>query len=298
MELADERLIDVVLGNGHMGSYCHWPRRTRTEAPGLAGLKSRLKRIWMAGDHDRLSRYLEPAAADFFKRLSVPRGSRLLDVGCGSGQFALIASRNGIAATGIDIAENLVERARERARIEQLDAQFRVADAEALPFADSSFDFVTSLTGAMFAPRPDVVAGELLRVCRPGGTIAMTNWTAQGFIGKLMHQISGFIAPPGMPDPALWGDESMVRERLGPGTRGVRIARGRVEFSFPFPPAEVVRFFREYHGPANRAFASLNRAGRKVLQANLEALWSEYNVARDGLTRVDAEWLEVIAVRA
>lgn len=165
----------------------------------------------MAGDYDRLSRYLETAGEVFFRRLSVPRGTRLLDAACGSGQLALIASRNGIIATGIDIAENLVERARERARMERLGAQFRVADAEALPFADASFDFVTSLTGAMFAPRPEVVAAELLRVCRSGGTIALANWTPQGFVGKMLQCVASFVAPSGMPAPVLWGDEAAVR---------------------------------------------------------------------------------------
>ena len=296
MELANERLIDVVLGNGWVRNYCPWPRRTGVDAARLANLKSRLRRIWMAGDYDRLSRYLQAAGEDFFRRLFVPRGSRLLDVACGSGQLALIASRNGIITTGIDIAENLVERARERARVERLGAQFRVADAEALPFGDASFDFVTSLTGAMFAPRPEVVAAELLRVCRPGGTIAMANWTPQGFIGKMLQVVSSFVAPSGMPAPALWGDETTVRERLGPGVSSLQLTRRKVEFNFPFPPREVVRFFRDHYGPANRAFASLNRAGRKSLQAELEALWSEHNKARGGMTNVEAEWLEVIAV--
>ena len=296
MELANERLIGVVLGNGWVGRYCPWPRGTGVDAAGLATLKSRLRRIWAAGDYDRLARYLEAASEDFFRRLFVPRGSRLLDVACGSGQLALIASRNGIIATGIDIAENQVERARERARVERLGAQFRVADAEALPFADASFDFVTSIVGAMFAPRPEVVAAELLRVCRPGGTIAMANWTRQGFIGKMLGVVSSFVAPSGMPAPVLWGDEATVRERLGPGVSSLQLTRHKVEFNFPFPPREVVRFFRDYYGPTNRAFASLNRDGRKSLQAELEALWSKHNVARGGLTDVEAEWLEVIAV--
>jgi len=298
MELAHERLIDVVLENTRARSSCRWPRRTGVDPAELATVKSRLKRIWMAGDYDRLSRYLEPAAEDFFRRLAAPRGSRLLDVACGSGQLALIASRAGVIATGIDIAENLVERARERARVERLGAQFRVADAEALPFADASFDFVTSITGAMFAPRPEVVAAELLRVCRPGGTIAMANWTPQGFIGKMLRAVSSFVTPSGMPPPVLWGDQATVHQRLGRGTSSLRLMCHKVEFHFPFPPREVVRFFRNYYGPLNRAFASLNRAGRKNLQAELEALWSEHNIARGGLTQVDAEWLEVIAERA
>ena len=147
----------------------------------------------------------------------VAPGCRLLDVGCGSGQLALIAAKDGLEVTGVDIASNLVERARVRAQAEGLRARFEEADAEALPFEDASFDVVTSLIGAMFAPRPDLVAKELLRVCEPGGTIAMANWTPQGFVGQMFKTVSTFIAPSGMPSPVLWGDETTVRERLGKG---------------------------------------------------------------------------------
>ena len=263
MEFAQERLINDVLRMGRAENYHLWPRRRPTvEAPAeLATLKANLRRIWMAGDFDRLARYMTDAAEAFYRRLSVPRGSRLLDVGCGSGQLALIASRNGADAMGVDIAENLIERARERARVEGLGARFRLADAEALPFAHASFDVVTSLAGAMFAPRPEIVAGELLRVCRPGGIIAMANWTEQGFVGKMLEAVSKFVAPSGMPDPVLWGDEATVRGRFGAGVSSMKLTRRDTAMNFPFPPGEVVRLFRTSHGPTNRAFASLDRAG-------------------------------------
>ncbi len=210
----------------------------------------------------------------------------------------MLASRNGADATGVDIAENLVERARERARVAGLTARFRLAGAEALPFPDASFDVVASLVGAMFAPRPETVASEMLRVCRPGGTIAMANWTPEGFVGKMFAAVSKFADPPGMPVPFLWGDEAAVRERLGAGVSSLQLTRRDTGLNLPLPPAEVVRFFRACRGPINRAFASLQRAGRRSLQAELEALWSRHNLARDGFTKVDAEWLEVVAVRA
>jgi len=112
--------------------------------------------------------------------------------------LALIAARNGVNATGIDIAESLIERARERARVEGLSARFHEADAEDLPFADATFDVVASVTGALFAPRPEVAAEELLRVCRRGGIVAMVNWTPHGIIGQMFRIISNFIAPSGM----------------------------------------------------------------------------------------------------
>ena len=173
--------------------------------------------IWMAGDYDRFSRYLEDGAREFYERLHVSPGGRFLDVACGSGQLALMAAKDGLEVTGVDIAINLVERARARAKAEGLRARFEEADAEALPFDDASFDVVTSLIGAMFAPRPDLVAKELLRVCKPGGIIAMANWTPQGFVGQMFKTVSKFIAPSGMPSPVLWGDETTVRERLGKG---------------------------------------------------------------------------------
>ncbi len=300
MDLAQERLINEVLAWAKAADYRFWPRgkMPADTPPRLATLKSRLRQIWMAGDYDRIARYMESAAEAFYDRLPVPRGSRLLDVGCGAGQLALIASRKGATATGVDIAENLVERARERARVEGLTAQFRWSDAEALPFAGASFDVVTSINGVMFAPRPLTVTRELLRVCRPGGIIAIASWTENGFIGRMFKAISGFVALPGMPAPILWGDEATIRERFRTGVSDLRLTRRNVEFNYPFPPPEVVRFYRAYHGPTNRAFASLDRAGKKNLEAEMEALWSRHNLARGGFTKVDAEWLEVVAVRA
>jgi 2-polyprenyl-3-methyl-5-hydroxy-6-metoxy-1,4-benzoquinol methylase len=300
MELEQERLIDEVI----------WLSRVETNdtrpdgdaggpwLPEIAAVKSQVRRIWNAGDYDRLSRYMEVGAETFYHRLAPPPGSRLLDVACGSGPLTLIAARHGVEATGVDVAEHLVERARERARVEGLNARFQEADAEELPFAVASFDVVASLVGAMFAPRPEVVASEFLRVCRPGGIIAMANWTAEGFVGQLFKTVSKFVAPSGMPAPVLWGDEATVRERFAAGVSSLELTRRNTVLEFPFPPGEVVRFFRMFHGPANRAFASLNRAGRVRLHAEMEQLWSAHNMAKGGFTKVDAEWLEVIAVRA
>ena len=138
--------------------------RASAITPEVESLKTRLKKIWMAGDYDRFSRYMEGDARDFYERLNVAPGCQLLDVGCGSGQLALIAAKDGLEVTGVDIASNLVERARTRAQAEGLRACFEEADAEALPFEDASFDVVVSLIGAMFAPRPELVAKEAMRL--------------------------------------------------------------------------------------------------------------------------------------
>jgi len=260
-------------------------------------VKTRLKSIWMAGDYDRFSRYMESSARDFYERLHLAPGCRLLDVGCGSGQLALIAAKDGLEVTGVDIASNSLERARARTQAEGLRARFQEGDAEALPFENASFDIVASLIGAMFAPRPELVSKELLRVCKPGGTIAMANWTPQGFIGQMFKTISKFIAPSGMPSPVLWGDEITVRERLGKGLSDLSLVRRHYTLSYPFPPSEVVDFFRLYYGPTNRAFASLDAGGCERLHQELDALWSSHNRAGADCTTVLAEYLEVIGIR-
>ena len=157
---------------------------------------------------------------------------------------------------------------------------------------------VASLIGAMFAPRPELVAQELLRVCIPSGTIAKGNWTATGFVGKMFKTIAGFISPSNMPSPLLWGDEQVVRQRLGAGVCELTLTRKYHTFDYPFSPSGVVDFFRLYYGPVNRAFASLDEAGQKSLHQELESLWSSHNRAHGDLTIVEAEYLQVVATRA
>jgi SAM-dependent methyltransferase len=261
-------------------------------------LKSRLKATWMSGDYGTFARYLEPGAVEFFRRLNVAPGTRVLDIGCGAGQLALMAARAGANVTGVDIAANLIEQARERARSEGLSVHFDEGDAEALPYPDASFDLVASLIGAMFAPRPELVASEMLRVCRSGGRIAMANWTPSGFIGQMFRTLGGHVPPPAnMPPPVQWGDEATVRHRLGEGVTDLQMTRRRYPLRYPFPPGEVVEFFRTYYGPTNRAFAALEGAGQHRLRQDLEQLWSTHNLATDGSTAVDAEYLEVLATR-
>ena len=263
----------------------------------LDELKSRLKTTWMTGDYDVFSRFMEKAAEQFFRRLGVAPGTRLLDVGCGAGQLALIAARAGAQVIGCDIATNWIEKARARAAAEGLAVTFEEGDAESLPYQDAQFDAVISLIGAMFAPRPALVAAELTRVCRPGGMIAMANWTPGGFIGQMFRTIAKHIAPSGMPSPVLWGDETTVRDRLREGIAGLKCSLHFYHFDYPFPPDAVVEFFRTNYGPMSRAFASLDVNGQENLRSELVSLWSAHNKAANGTTRVDAEYLEVIATR-
>jgi SAM-dependent methyltransferase len=264
----------------------------------LEQLKARLKTTWMTGDYDTFSRFMESDAEQFFQRLGVTPGTRLLDVGCGAGQLALIAARAGARVTGCDIATNWLEKARARASAEGLEISFEEGDVEALPYRDAQFDAVVSLIGAMFAPRPDLVAAELTRVCRPGGMIAMANWTPGGFIGQMFKTISQHIAPSGMPAPVLWGDEATVRERFRDGIADLKFALRAYHFEYPFPPDAVVEFFRTNYGPTSRAFASLDSDRQDQLRKELVNLWSAHNRSDGQTTKVEAEYLEVIATRA
>lgn len=261
-------------------------------------LKSRLKTTWMAGDYDLFSRYMENGAEEFYQRLGIKPGTRLLDVGCGSGQLALIAARSGAQVTGCDIATNWIEKANGRAAAEKLAVTFEEGDAEALPYSDGQFHVVVSLIGAMFAPQPDRVAAELTRVCMPGGMIAMANWTPGGFIGQMFKTISKHIAPSGMPSPVLWGDESTVRNRFREGIADLKCTPRYYLFEYPFSPDAVVEFFRANYGPMSRAFASLDADGQEKLRNELVQLWAAHNKAAGNSTKVEAEYLEVIASRA
>lgn len=269
-----------------------------TMAPEMSALKTRLKTTWESGDYGIFAKYLEKGALEFFERLNIPSGTRLLDVACGAGQLTLPAARKGIRVTAIDLAANLVEQARAKAAAEGLQVQVDQGDAESLPYPDASFDVALSLIGSMFAPRPDLVASEMLRVTRPGGRIIMGNWTPEGHIGQMFKVIGKHVPPPAIfPSPLLWGQEATVRERLGAGVTDLAITRYQYPFEYPFAPGKVVDFFIEYYGPTNRAFASLGDDGRTALQRDLTELWARNNIATDGSTSVRAEYIEVIGTR-
>ena len=267
--------------------------------PEMEALKSRLKAMWMTGDFGQIAKHIESGAEEFIARLALKPGVRLLDVACGSGNLAIPAARAGAIVTGVDIATNLLEQARARAASEGLTIQFDEGDAESLPYEDAAFDEVVSMYGAMFAPRPELVAAELVRVCRPGGRIAMANWTPDGFIGRMFKSTGKHVPPPPhMPSPVKWGDEETVRERLREGVACLQLTRRMCPFKYPFPPAEVVETFRMYYGPTQRAFDTLNADGQAALRSDLERLWAEHNRATDGTTYVEGEYLEVIATRS
>jgi 2-polyprenyl-3-methyl-5-hydroxy-6-metoxy-1,4-benzoquinol methylase len=269
-------------------------------SPEMQALKARLKATWMSGEYATFAKYMEEGAIEILRRWNIPAGTRVLDVGCGAGQIAIPMARQGIRVTGVDIATNLIEHARARADAERLDAQFDEGDAEDLPYADASFDTVVGLVGAMFAPRPNLVAAELKRVTRPGGRIIMVNWTPAGLVGQMFKIIGKHVPPPsGMTPPVLWGDPETVRQRFSDGIAELTLTKKFYpSWDYPFSPAEVVEFFRKYYGPMNRAFAALDADGQAAMRRDLEKLWSENNRNTDGTTCVESEYLEVIAIRA
>jgi ubiquinone/menaquinone biosynthesis C-methylase UbiE len=265
----------------------------------MESLKTKLKAMWMSGDFGQIAKQLEAEAEAFINRLGLKPGERVLDVACGSGNLAIPAARAGAEVTGADIATNLLEQGRARAAAEGLTIQFDEGDAENLPYEDASFDVVVSMFGAMFAPRPQLVASELVRVCRPGGRIAMANWTAEGHIGQMFKTTGKHVPPPpNMPSPIKWGDEATVRELLHDGVADLKLTRRMCLFNLPFSPAEVVEHFRTYYGPTQRAFAALDSEGQAALRSDLEQLWAQNNKATDNTTQVDGEYLEVLATRS
>ncbi|MES2756473.1 MAG: class I SAM-dependent methyltransferase [Pseudomonadota bacterium] len=266
--------------------------------PEMVALKSRLKDTWTAGDYAHFAQFLAPGALEFLERLKIAPGTRVLDLGCGAGQIAIPAARAGAEVTGIDIAANAIDEARRRAAAEGVTVRFEEADAEELPFADESFDMVVSMIGAMFAPRPDRVIAEMLRVCRHGGRIAMANWTAEGLVGQMFKVIGKYVPPPPlMPSPLKWGDEACVRERLGQRTSKLTKTRRLYPIRYPFSPAEVVEFFFVFYGPMVMAAELLDERRQAALRRELTQLWTAHNKATDGSTFVEAEYLDVLALR-
>jgi SAM-dependent methyltransferase len=224
----------------------------------------------------------------------------VLDVACGTGNTAIPLARRGAVVIGVDIAANLLEQGRARAAAEDLIVTFDEGDAEALPYADASFDAVVTMFGAMFAPRPELVASELARVLKPGGLLAMANWNPASFSGQMFKVGSRHAPPPpGIPPPVLWGDEAVVRERLAPYFSGIHTELIPIDFDLPMNPAGAVAFFRKYFGPTQMAFNRLDEAGQAAFAADLEALWAGANVASDpgDRTLVRNEYLQITATR-
>lgn len=262
----------------------------------LQSIKARQKATWESGDFGEIAKTIVPIAEEFMARLPLKPGMRVLDVACGSGNLAIIAAKMGCHVKGVDIATNLIAQARSRAVEEGLKIDFVEGDAEALPYIDSEFDAVVSMFGAMFAPRPEVVVEESKRVTKPGGFVAMANWTPEGFIGKMFEVFKKHLPPSnGIPSIMLWGHEPTVRERLS--TFGeIQLERRIAAMRFPFPPADTVDFFRRYYGPTGKAFEMLSPDAQIALHRDLVELQTRHNSAESPeATEARAEYLEIVA---
>lgn len=274
--------------------------RAQSVTSDIGAIKAKHKATWEDGDYASFAKYMEAGAIEVLNDWNIKPGCSLLDVACGSGQTAIPAARMGIDVTGIDIAGNLIHHARRRAFLERLNTSFDVGDAEDLPYADSSFDVAISMFGAMFAPRPDQVVSELVRVIKPGGQLYMANWTPSSMPAQMFKRVTQLVPPPpGFIPPVLWGDEDAVRQRLCNDFRHIRLTRKIYpQWQYPFGTDELVNLFRRFFGPVKRAFDIADKQQRNELKNDLIEIYRNNSELSDGnLTITNGEYLEVIATR-
>jgi ubiquinone/menaquinone biosynthesis C-methylase UbiE len=257
----------------------------------------RTHRVWSAGDYDQISRGFRHEAEAFVGRLGLRPGLEVLDAACGSGNLTIPAARTGARTTGYDLVPALLDAARGWAEGEGLEIALDHGTVEAMPYADASFDVVLSMFGVMFAARPELVVAELTRVTRPGGRVALANWTRPGFIGQMLGLHVAQVPPPaGVPSTLLWGDEATIRERFAARDWHVTTTVRTLRFRYATTPAGTAELFRGTYGPTVRTFEALDPDRRAVFAAALADHWTRHQVGTTG-TEVDSEYLEVIATR-
>jgi ubiquinone/menaquinone biosynthesis C-methylase UbiE len=270
----------------------------KDSTPQLFVIKEKMKEIWSAGDFGVIAKIIESVGIDFISRLNIKPDSKVLDVACGTGNLAIPAAKTGAQVTGLDFVPALIKQAKEKAETENLDIKFDVGDAESMPYPNNEFDFVVTMFGAMFCPRPDVTTRELIRVCKPGGTVAMANWTPEGFVGRFFKLGASYMPPPpGMPSPIIWGTESAVKERFGNYVSDLILNRRIARWIIPMHEREVAEHFIKYFGPTNKLFELLDSESRIKFKNELTELYIENNISKTGTVTVDAEYLEVVATK-
>jgi ubiquinone/menaquinone biosynthesis C-methylase UbiE len=268
-----------------------------TPTPDLAAIKVRQQATWSSGDYHMIGTQIQIVSELLIEALDVRSTERVLDVATGSGNAALSAARRGCDVVGVDYVPGLLDRARRRAEAEGLAVDFKDGDAEALPFADESFDVVSSVFGSMFAPDQEKTAGELARVARPGGRIGIVAHTPDGFIGNLFKVIGKHVPPPaGLRSPILWGTEARLRELfIG------QIAELRAEKRFytfrDRSPAHFIEYWRTFYGPTLKAFDAVGELGRAALEADMLDLIARFDRADDGTMVVPSEYLEAVVIK-
>jgi ubiquinone/menaquinone biosynthesis C-methylase UbiE len=260
----------------------------------IATIKGRQQATWASGDYAVIGTTLQLVGESLCEAIDVEAGWRVLDVAAGNGNASLAAARRGAEVVATDYVESLLDRAVLRAEADGLALMARQADAEALPFEDSSFDAVVSTFGVMFTPDPTRSGPELVRVCRPGGRIGLANWTPEGFIGQMFKIVGAHVPPPaGIPSPLQWGTEAALEERLA----GADVTVNRKHFTFRYRSAQDwFDTFITYYGPTLKAWAALDEAGRTSFRDQLLALADGANRRTTSLA-VDAEYLEVVATK-
>jgi ubiquinone/menaquinone biosynthesis C-methylase UbiE len=270
---------------------------TQPQTPDLTVIKERQQKAWSSGDYGKVGVKLVIMAEMLCEAVDLRPGQRVLDVACGNGNAALAAARRYGEVVGIDYVPALLEEGRERAGAEGLEVAFQEGDAENLPFPDASFDVVLSTLGTMFAPNQEKVAGEILRVCRPGGKVGMANWTPDGYVGEMFRTMGKHVPPPaGLKPPFLWGTEEGLRELFGEGVSSLRTRRR--SFVFRYPSAQhFIGFMRTYYGPMSKAFEALDEEGQESLERELIELVQHFNRSGDETAVWPSDYLEVVATK-
>jgi SAM-dependent methyltransferase len=229
--------------------------------------------------------------------VAVAAGERVLDIATGSGTASLAAARRGAEVVATDYSQSFMEKVRDHAQQERLYLETREARAESLPFADGEFDVVLSSFGVMFSPQPRQAVAELLRVCRPGGRIGLTNWTPDSFVGQILHLVSSYVPPPiGVPSPLEWGTKACVGNLFGTEVNSIGIRRREFVFRY-WTPQYWLETFRTFYGLTHQSLGVLDGLERDGLQRDLLALAAAHNTSTRGPMRIPSGYLEVLAVK-
>jgi len=262
--------------------------------PDYAALKEGTKALWSLGDYSPIERLTLPASQAVIEACAVSAGQEVLDVGAGTGNFALLAAAEGASVVASDLTPKLMERGRERAAAEGVDIEWVEADAEELPFEDNRFDCTASVFAAMFAPRPERVAGELFRVTRPGNTVGMANWAPEGFSGRMFGLFNDFVPrPEGIPAPVEWGSEDVVRERFDGLAGTLEMERRTAPITFDSVEAMLAQM--EKNGPQVAMKQALGPERYDEMMRQFQELIGGFNEADDSSVKIESEYLLVVA---
>jgi ubiquinone/menaquinone biosynthesis C-methylase UbiE len=263
----------------------------------LAAVKTRQQAAWSTGNYAVVGTTLQIVGETLCEALDLRSGSKVLDVAAGNGNATLAAARRWCEVTSTDYVPSLLESGRSRAQADGYTVRFQEADAENLPFPDASFDAVMSTFGVMFTPDQDKAAGELARVCRPGGRIGLANWTPESFIGQLFKTIGKYIPPaPGVKSPALWGTKARLEEFFGKTAKEIRTTSRQFTFRY-HSPEHFIEVFRTYYGPMNKTYGALDAGKQAAFTQDLLALMERDNRSGDGTLVLPSEYLEVVIER-